>query len=116
MLLLVRSVGPKLRNTADRVKPPARTFRQLIDRRSASGQFDRVPTWWWEWSRCDHFARAERAARVTTGPWRTKPARRSARRDGSQREPFHRVGSFHRSVWCDLTKGHSAFTLASTSR
>ena len=48
--------------------------------------------WWWEWSRCDHSARAERTA------WRTKPARRSARRDGSQREPFHRVGKPRRLV------------------
>jgi len=31
------------------------------------------------------------AARVITGPWPTKPARRSARRDGSQREPFHQM-------------------------
>jgi len=37
--------------------------------------------------------------RVTPGPWRRKPARRSARRDGSQREPFHRVEPFHRGVW-----------------
>ena len=57
-----------------------------------------VPIGWWEWSRCDHSARAERVARVTTGRWRTKPARRSARRDGSQREPFHREEPFHRSV------------------
>src|SRR6266496_5886228 len=53
------------------------------------GRCDGVPIWWWEWSRCDHSARAERAARVATGTWRTKAARRSARRDGSQREPFH---------------------------
>jgi len=68
-------------------------------RNGASGHFDGEPIWWWEWSRCDHSARAERAVRVTTGPWRTKPARRSARRDGSQREPFHQVEPFHHSVW-----------------
>src|SRR5206468_202364 len=28
---------------------------------------DGPPIGWWEWSRCDHSARAERAARVTTG-------------------------------------------------
>src|SRR5437867_9815018 len=33
------------------------------------------------------------------GPWPPKPARRSARRNGSQREPFHPVKPFHRSVW-----------------
>ena len=55
----------------------------------ASGRCDGVPIGWWEWSRCDHSARAERAARVTTGLWATKPARRSARRDGSQSELFH---------------------------
>jgi len=59
-----------------------------------------APIGWWEWSRCDHSARAERAAGVTTGPVRMKPAGRSARRDGSQRQPFHRVKPFHRSVWC----------------
>ena len=49
------------------------------------------PIGWWEWSRCDHSARAERAARALIGPGRTKPPRRSARRDGSQREPFHQT-------------------------
>jgi len=63
----------------------------VLPRSGASGHRDGVSIWWWEWSRCDHSARAERAARVTTGAWRTKPARRSARRDGSQREPFHRL-------------------------
>ena len=64
----------------------------------AFGHYNGVPICWWEWSRCDHSAHAERAARVTKGPWRTKPARPSARRDGSQREPFHREEPFHRSV------------------
>jgi len=41
----------------------------------------------------------ERAVRITTDPWRRKPARRCARRDGSQREPFHLAEPFHRSVW-----------------
>src|SRR5881296_3910333 len=67
------------------------------------------PFWRWEWSRCDPSARAERAARVTIGSWRTKPARRSARRDGSQREPFHRVEPFHRSVWLCPSFLESAF-------
>jgi len=34
-------------------------------------------------------------------PRRTQPARRSARRDGSQREPFHRVGRFAAKGWRD---------------
>src|SRR5213592_4632245 len=32
----------------------------------AFGHYDGVPICWWEWSRCDHSAHAERAARVTT--------------------------------------------------
>src|SRR5206468_12854262 len=39
------------------------------------------------------------AVRLTADPWRRKPARGCARRDGSQGEPFHLAEPFHRSVW-----------------
>jgi len=68
----------------------------VLDR--AFGHCDGAPIGWWEWSRCDHSARAERADRITAGHWRTKPTRRSARRDGSQREPFHRVEPWMRPI------------------
>src|SRR5438093_7982676 len=58
----------------------------------AFGHCSGAPIWGREWSRCDHSARAERAARGTTGPRRPKPARRSTRRYGSQREPFRHRG------------------------
>src|SRR5437867_12943389 len=34
----------------------------------ASGHCDGIPICWWEWSRGDHSARPERAARVAIGP------------------------------------------------
>src|SRR5206468_6335032 len=103
-LVALRRVAP--RRAAQRPSEAAHSVRstrtglsQRDKHQGASGYCDGLPIWWWEWSRCDRSARAERAVRVIIGHRQTKAARRSARRDGSQREPFHLVEPFHRSVW-----------------
>src|SRR5437867_4746522 len=50
------------------------------------------------------------------GPWGPKAARRSARRDGSQREPFHRLEPFHRCVWIRPGRSHSELADQATRR
>ena len=44
---------------------------------------------WWQWSRCDHSARVQRAASLPGPNPAGIPARRSTRPDSSQRDEFH---------------------------